>query len=61
MATAKQELKRLLAEQPEDSSCEELVREPAFEVMVRRGVQDSAAGRGVPDEEMRRRIESWRK
>ena len=36
MATAKDELKALLEQQPEDSSSEELVRELAFPVMIQR-------------------------
>ncbi len=61
MATAKEELKKLLELQPEDSSPEELVRELAFHVMVQRGLADSDAGRTISNEEMGRRIRSWRK
>lgn len=61
MATAKDELKKLLEQQPEDSSPEELVRELAFHVMVQRGLADSDAGRTISNEEMSRRIRSWRK
>lgn len=60
MSTAKDELARLLANQPEDSSSEEIVRELAFHVMVQRGLADSDAGRTVSNEEMQRRIRSWR-
>ena len=61
MATAKEELKKLLEQQPEDSSTEELVRELTFHVMVQRGLADSDAGRTISNEEMGRRIRSWRK
>jgi predicted transcriptional regulator len=61
MATAKEELKGLLEEQPEDSSTEELVRELAFHVMIQRGLADSDAGRTISNEEMGRRIRSWHK
>lgn len=61
MSTAKEELTRLIAEQPEDSSCEEIVRELAFHVMVQRGLADSDAKRTISHEEMGRRIRSWRK
>lgn len=61
MATAKEELKKLLEQQPEDSSAEELVRELAFHVMVQRGLADSDAGRTISDDAMSRRIRSWRK
>jgi len=61
MATAKEELKRLLEQQPEDSSTEELVRELAFHLMVERGLADSEAGRTISNEAMDRRIRAWRK
>ncbi len=59
MATAKEELEQLIAQQPDDSSYEELVRELAFSVMVRRGLKDSDAGRTISNEEMRHRIRAW--
>jgi len=59
MSTAKDELARLLANQPEDSSQQEVVRELAFHVMVQRGLADSDAGRTISNEEMQRRIRSW--
>ena len=61
MAAAKEESKKLLEQQPEDSSTEELVRELTFRVMVQRGLADSDAGRTISNEEMGRRIRSWRK
>ena len=59
MATAKDELKLLLEQQPEDSSSEELVRELAFHIMVQKGLTDSDNGRTISNEEMNRRIRSW--
>lgn len=59
MSTAKDELAQLLANQPEDSSPEEIVRELAFHVMVQRGLADSDTGRTISNDEMRRRIRSW--
>jgi len=59
MSTAKDELKALLDEQPDDSTVEELVRELAFHVMIQRGLADSKAGRTISHEEMGRRIRSW--
>jgi predicted transcriptional regulator len=59
MATAKDELKILLEQQPADSSSEELVRELAFHVMIQRGLADSDVGRTVSNAEMDRRIRSW--
>lgn len=61
MSTAKEELTRLIDKQPDSSSPEEIVRELAFHVMVQRGLADSDAGRAISNEEMGRRIRSWRK
>jgi predicted transcriptional regulator len=61
MSKAKEELKKLIEEQPEDCSREEIVRELAFHVMVERGLSDSDAGRIISNDEMARRIRSWQK
>jgi predicted transcriptional regulator len=61
MSTAKDELTKLIERQPDDSSREEIVRELAFHVMVERGLADADANRTVSNEEMGRRIRSWRK
>ncbi|MGH7577595.1 MAG: hypothetical protein ACREM1_21035 [Longimicrobiales bacterium] len=59
MSTIKEELAKLVEEQPEDSSREEIVRELAFHVMVQRGLADSDARRVISNQEMARRIRSW--
>ena len=59
MATAKDELRNILNEQPDDSSTEELVRELAFHVMVQRGLAYADAGRVISNQEMKHRIQSW--
>ena len=59
MSTVKDELTRLIQDQPEDSSSEDIVRELAFHVMVERGLVDSDAKRVISNEEMGRRIRSW--
>ncbi len=61
MSKAKQELTKLIEEQPEDSSRDEIVRELAFHVMVERGLADSDAGRVISNDEMARRIRSWQR
>ena len=61
MSTAKEELTRLIQEQPDDRSPEEIVRELAFHVMIQRGLGDSEAERVISNEEMGRRIRSWHK
>jgi predicted transcriptional regulator len=61
MSKAKEELTKLIEQQPEDSSREEIIRELAFHVMVQRGLADSDAGRVISNEEMARRIRSWQR
>ena len=60
MATAKEQMARIIEAQPEDSSYEEILRELAFARMVDRGVEDSDTGRTVGNREMQERIRSWR-
>ena len=57
--TAQEELTRLIQQQPEDSSREEIIRELAFHAMVARGLADADAKRTISNEEMGRRIRSW--
>jgi predicted transcriptional regulator len=61
MSKAKEELTKLIEEQPDDSSHEEIVRELAFHIMVERGLADSDAGRVISNDDMARRIRSWPK
>jgi len=50
---------KILEQQPDDSSFEELLRELAFAEMVERGLADSEAGRTVSQEEMEKKVSSW--
>ena len=59
--SVKDQMVRLIQEQPEDSSYDEILRELAFARMVERGLADSESGRTISHEEMKRVIESWRK
>ena len=61
MSTAKEHLTRLIEQQPDDSSEAEIVRELAFDLMIRRGLADADAARTLTNEEMGRRIRSWRR
>tara|TARA_R110000782_G_scaffold210537_5_gene298594 strand:+ start:568 stop:753 length:186 start_codon:yes stop_codon:yes gene_type:complete len=59
MSTAKEHLTKLIENQPDDSSEADIVRELAFDLMVRRGLADSEANRTISNEDMGRRIRSW--
>lgn len=61
MATAKEKMVKIIQEQPEDSTYEEILRELAFERMIECGLEDSRAGRTIANEEMGHRIQMWQK
>ena len=52
---------KIIKEQPEDSSYEEIFRELAFAKMIERGLEDSDKGIVIDNEEMNRRIKTWQK
>ena len=60
MASAKEQMLRIIHDQPDDRSYEEILRDLAFVRMVERGLADSEAGRTITHEEMARRIRSGR-
>ncbi|OLS13723.1 MAG: hypothetical protein RBG13Loki_2657 [Promethearchaeota archaeon CR_4] len=59
MTTVKEKLKNIIDEQPDDASYEEIMRELAFERMVKRGLEDARKGRVCSNEEMGHRIRAW--
>jgi len=61
MASVKEQMQKIIQEQPEDSSYDEILRELAFARMVERGLKDSETGHTISNEEMRDRIKTWRK
>lgn len=61
MSNAKQKMTEVIQSQPDDATYEEIMRELAFERMVARGLEDSRAGKVVSNEEMERRIRTWKK
>ncbi len=61
MATAKAELEKILKNQPDDSSAEEIIRELTFHVMVEKGLGDADAGRVITNAEMARKIRLWQR
>ena len=61
MASAKETMAEIIARQPDDSSYDEILRELAFARMVQRGLEDSDADRILSDEEIRKKIDSWRR
>lgn len=60
MPSAKEQMTKIIQDQPEDSSYEEILRELAFVRMIERGLADSDARRVISNGEMGHRIRSWR-
>ena len=61
MDSAKEQMLKIIQQQPDDSSYDEILRELVLARMIERGLADSQGGRTIPDEEMRRRIRAWRR
>lgn len=59
MLSAKEQMAKIVAAQPDDSSYDEILRELAFARMIERGLADSDARRLISNEDMGRRIRSW--
>ncbi len=58
MQTAKDIMIKVIQEQPDDSSFDEILRELAFSKMIDRGLADSDKGDVISHEEMGKRIAS---
>ena len=61
MSEVKEILKKIIEEQPEDSTYDEILRELAFRSMIDRGLKDSDNGKTISHEEMKRRLKAWQK
>lgn len=60
-ATAKAQMIAILADQPDDSSFDDLLRELAFNRMVIRGLAHVEDGSTIGTDELRRRVKGWRR
>lgn len=61
MPSAKEQMDKIIQEQPDDSSYDEVLRELAFARMIERGLKDSEANRTISNGQMKHRIKAWRK
>ena len=59
MISPKKQMTKIIKNQPDDSSYDEILRELAFAKMVDRGLADSKAKRTISDLQMKSRIETW--
>lgn len=61
MASTKEQMIKLIQQQPDDSSYDEILRELAFARMIERGLADSDTNKTISNKEMKQRIRSWQK
>lgn len=61
MILVKQQMNKIIQEQPDDSSYDEILRELSFNRMVEKGLADSESNRTISNEEMKHRIKTWQK
>lgn len=59
--TAKEKIAKVVSSQPDDATYDEIIRELAFSKMVDHGLEDIRAGRTISNDEMAKRIGTWRK
>lgn len=58
---AKDRIRAIVDQQPDDSSFDEILTELAFARMIERGLADAEAGRVIPHDDVVRQAESWSK
>jgi predicted transcriptional regulator len=61
MSSVKEEMTRIIQEQPDDSSFDEILRELAVARMIDRGLKDSETGRTISNDELKPQMNQWRK
>lgn len=61
MAATKELMIKIIQDQPDDSTYDEILRELALTHMIERGLADSDDQRTISNEEMKRRIRTWQR
>ncbi|RLB28336.1 MAG: hypothetical protein DRG87_09555 [Deltaproteobacteria bacterium] len=61
MLSVKEQMTKIIQEQPDDCSYDEILRELAFARMIERGLENSNANRTISNDEMKRRIRTWQR
>ena len=61
MFSAKEQMTKIIQQQPDDRSYDEILHELVFVRMVERGLKDSQDNRKISNEEMQHKIKTWQK
>lgn len=59
MTAPKQEAKKIIDSLPDDTSYDEILKELAFDRMIKRGLKDSDENKTISNEEMKDKINQW--
>ena len=59
MNAVKEKMIKIITDQPEDSSFNEILHELSFTAMVNKGLQDSLEDNVISTEELKKDIEKW--
>ena len=61
MTVPKQEAKKVIDSLPDDSSYDEILKELAFDRMIKKGIKDSKENKTISNSEMKNKIKQWQK
>ncbi len=61
LSPVKEKMVKIIKEQPEDSTFDDILRELAFVRMIEKGLIDSDEKHVISHDELKRRIRNWRK
>lgn len=59
MTVPKQEAKKVIDSLPDDSSYDEILKELAFDRMIKKGIKDSKENKTISNSEMKNKIKQW--
>lgn len=59
MTAPKQEAKKIIDSLPDDTSYDEILKELAFDRMIKRGLKDSKDNKTISNQEMGNKIKQW--
>ena len=61
MNSIKEKMVKIIQNQPDDSTYDEIIRELSFSRMIEKGLLDSDTGNVMSNEDMKKRINTWQK
>ncbi len=61
LSPVKEKMVKIIKEQPEDSTFDDILRELAFARMIEKGLIDSDEKHVISHDELKRRIRNWQK